>query len=70
MYNGDRENIRFPETEYPVASYVSSFVNSVRGIVSEGIIPTEWVEDFTKNTILNSEDKKEVQVALALGNIS
>lgn len=67
MYNGDRENIRFPETEYPVASYVSSFVNSVRGIVSEGIIPAEWVEDFTKNTILNSEDKKEVQVALALG---
>lgn len=67
MYNGDRENIRFPETEYPVAAYVSSFVNSVRGIVSEEIIPKEWVEDFTKNTILNSENKKEVQIALALG---
>lgn len=67
IYNKDSENLKFPETEYPISSYMGCFVNSVRGIVSENILPKEWVEKFTKNTILNSKDKKEVQIALALG---
>ena len=67
IYNKDSENLKFPETEYPISSYIGTFVNAVRGIVSENILPREWVEKFTKTTILNSRDKKEVQVALALG---
>lgn len=67
VYKGDIEKIKFPETKYPVALYIYNFVNSVRGVVSEGIIPIEWIEEFTKFIILNSNEKKEVQIALALG---
>lgn len=67
IYNGDSKSLKFPETEYPLCAYMDNFVNSVRGIVSEDIIPKEWVEGYTKAVILNSKDKKEVQAALALG---
>lgn len=67
IYNKESEKMRFPEIEYPLAEYVGFFVNSVRGMVSEDILPRGWVEDFTKTTILKSGNKKEVQAALALG---
>lgn len=67
IYNGDSKNLKFPKTEYPFCAYMENFVNSVRGIVAENIIPREWVENYTKAVILNSKDKKEVQAALALG---
>ena len=41
IYNKDSENLKFPETEYPISSYMGCFVNSVRGIVSENILPKE-----------------------------
>ena len=67
IYNKESEKIRFPDIEYPLSAYIGCFVNSVRGMVSENIFPRDWVEDFTKTAILKSSEKKEVQLALALG---
>lgn len=66
-YNNEIETLEFPNTNYPLSAYMNSFVNSVRAMVSENIISKKWVEEYTKYIILNSSDKNEVQLALALG---
>lgn len=53
--------------DFPLISYVDILIKKINVLVKEKIIGQKWIKEFTLNLIFESEDKKAVQLGLALG---